>query len=236
MRDNQPKNASALRTFAIWGITFVVANVVASIVISALGYASVDVVPTWVLAVSAFSVWIPFIAVLMWNSKTQLTGSFFLDYRVSFKRSDVWGIPIGVASQLFLVGLVTVPFRWLFPSTFDTESVEKRATELFDAAHGVWVVLLVIVVVVCAPVIEEILYRGFIQQNLSRVLGSRASAILIASVWFAAVHLQISEFPGLFSFAIVLGLCFARTNRIGMSIIAHVAFNATALAVLALTR
>ena len=203
--------------------------------ISALGYASVDVVPTWVLAVSAFSVWIPFIAALMWNSKTQLTGSFFHDYRVSFKRSDVWGIPIGVASQLFLVGLVTVPFRWMFPSIFDTESVEKRATELFDAAQGAWVLLLVLVVVVCAPVVEEILYRGFIQQNLSDGLGSRV-ALLIASVWFAAVHLQISEFPGLFSFAIVLGLCFARTKRIGMSITAHVAFNATALVVLALTR
>jgi membrane protease YdiL (CAAX protease family) len=140
-----------------------------------------------------------------------------------------------VASQLFLVGLVTIPFRWLFPSTFDAETVEKRANDLFDAAHGLWMVLLVVVVVVCAPLVEEILYRGFIQQNLSHSLGTRWG-LIIASVWFAAVHLQLAEFPGLFAFALVLGLCFARTNRIGMSIVAHVSFNASALVVIALTR
>lgn len=171
----------------------------------------------------------------MWNSKAFVTGNFSIDYRISFKPSDAWGIPIGVASQLFLVGLVTIPFRWLFPSTFNAETVEKRANDLFDAAHGLWMVLLVVVVVVCAPLVEEILYRGFIQQNLSRSVGARWG-LIIASVWFAAVHLQLAEFPGLFAFALVLGLCFVRTNRIGMSIVAHVSFNASALAVIALTR
>lgn len=235
MQDNQHENSSALRTFAIWGITFVVANVGASIAISVTGYAAVDVVPTWVLALSAFLVWIPFIGVLVWNSKAYETGNFCSDYRISFKPSDAWGIPIGVASQLFLVGLVTIPFRWLFPSTFNAETVEKRANDLFDAAHGLWMVLLVVVVVVCAPLVEEILYRGFIQQNLSRSVGARWG-LIIASVWFAAVHLQLAEFPGLFAFALVLGLCFVRTNRIGMSIVAHVSFNASALVVIALTR
>ena len=235
MQDNQHENSSALRTFAIWGITFVVANVGASIAISVTGYAAVDAVPTWVLALSAFLVWIPFIGVLVWNSKAYETGNFSNDYRISFKPSDAWGIPIGVASQLFLVGLVTIPFRWLFPSTFNAETVEKRANDLFDAAHGLWMVLLVVVVVVCAPLVEEILYRGFIQQSLSRSVGARLG-LIIASVWFAAVHLQLAEFPGLFAFALVLGLCFVRTNRIGMSIVAHVSFNASALVVIALTR
>ena len=235
MQDNQRENSSALRTIAIWGITFVVTNVVASIAISLTGYATQDVVPTWVLALSAFLVWVPFVAVLVWNSKTHVTGNFFRDYRIAFKSSDAWGVPIGVASQLFLVGLVTIPFRWLFPSTFNAETVEKRANDLFDAAHGLWMVLLVVVVVVCAPLVEEIMYRGFIQQNLSRSVGARWG-LIIASVWFAAVHLQLAEFPGLFAFALVLGLCFVRTNRIGMSIVAHVSFNASALVVIALTR
>lgn len=235
MQDRQPKSTSALRTFAMWAIAFVVGNIVASIAISLAGYASVEVVPTWVLALSAVSLWIPFIGLLVWNSTSQATGNFFRDYRIAFKRMDAWGIPIGVASQLVLVGLVTMPFRWLFPSIFNSETVEKRANELFDVAHGAWMLLLVVVVVICAPVVEEILYRGFIQQNLSRSLGARWGLIM-AAVWFAAIHLQLAEFPGLLAFALVLGLCFLRTKRIGMSIIAHVAFNATALAVIALTR
>lgn len=235
MQVNQPQTSSTLRTFALWGITFVVANIVASIAVALTGNAEVEMVPTWVLALSAFSMWIPYLAMLAWNSKTRLTGNFSHDYRISFTRGDAWGIPIGVASQLFLVGLVTIPFRWLFPSTFNAEAVEKRANDLFDAAHGIRILLLFFVVAICAPVVEEILYRGFIQQNLSRAMGMRGGLILSA-IWFAAVHLQLAEFPGLFAFAFVLGLCFARTDRIGLSIVAHIAFNSTALIVIALTR
>jgi membrane protease YdiL (CAAX protease family) len=46
--------------------------------------------------------------------------------------------------------------------------------------------------------------------------------------------LQIVEFPGLFAFAIVLGSCFHFTKRLGMSVVAHVAFNATGLIFVAL--
>jgi membrane protease YdiL (CAAX protease family) len=34
----------------------------------------------------------------------------------------------------------------------------------------------------------------------------------------------------------VLGICFARTKRLGLSIVTHIAFNATAVTVMALTR
>ena len=32
-------------------------------------------------------------------------------------------------------------------------------------------------------------------------------------MWFTVVHVNPIEFPGLFAFAIVLGLCFMRTGR-----------------------
>jgi len=147
----------------------------------------------------------------------------------------LWGIPLGMASQLLLVVLVTLPFQWMFPSLFNKEAVEKRANDLFDAAQGGWIVLLIVVVIICAPLIEEIVYRGFIQHNLAVAYGARIS-LLLASFWFAAVHLQLAEFPGLFAFALVLGVCFSRTKRLGLSIVTHVSFNATALTVMALTR
>lgn len=203
--------------------------------ISVLGYAGADVVPTWVLALSALTLWGPYIGVLQWVSKRNGSGSFIQDFSLRFQAKDLWGIPLGMASQLLLVVLVTLPFQWMFPSLFNEEAVEKRANELFDAAQGVWIVLLVFVVVICAPLVEEIVYRGFIQHNLAAVYGARIS-LLLASFWFAAVHLQLAEFPGLFAFALVLGLCFSRTKRLGLSIVTHVAFNATALTVMALAR
>lgn len=221
--------------FAVWSLTYLIANVCGSVVISGLGYAGAEVTPTWVLAVSALVLWGPFIGVLLWTSKKHGTGNVVKDFSLRFQALDLWGIPLGIASQLLLVVAVTLPFQWLFPSLFNSEAVEKRANELFDAAHGVWIVLLVIIVVICAPVVEEMVYRAFIQHNLNVAYGAHV-AVLISSFWFAAVHLQLAEFPGLFAFALVLGICFARTKRLGLSIVTHVAFNATALVVMALTR
>ena len=221
--------------FAVWSLTYLVANVCGSIVISVLGYAGEVVTPTWVIAVSALVLWSPFIGVLLWTSKRHGSGNFVKDFSLSFQATDLWGVPLGIISQLLLVVVVTLPFQWLFPSIFNSEAVEKRANDLFDAAHGAWIVLLVVIVVICAPVVEELVYRAFIQHNLGVAYGARI-AVLISSFWFAAVHLQIAEFPGLFAFALVLGICFARTKRLGLSIVTHVAFNATALVVMALTR
>ena len=221
--------------FAVWSLTYLVANVCGSVVISVLGYAGAEVTPTWVLAVSALVLWGPFIGVLLWTSKRHGSGNVVKDFSLSFRARDLWGVPLGIASQLLLVVAVTLPFQWLFPSLFNSEAVEKRANDLFDAAHGAWIVLLVVIVVVCAPVVEELVYRAFIQHNLGVAYGARI-AVFISSFWFAAVHLQLAEFPGLFAFAVVLGICFARTKRLGLSIVTHVAFNATALVVMALTR
>jgi membrane protease YdiL (CAAX protease family) len=121
----------------------------------------------------------------------------------------------------------------LFPEKFDPENVEKRARDLFDNAQGIWLVVLVIVVVIGAPIIEELVYRGLIQGHLRGSINEIA-ALFITAVWFAGIHLQIVEFPGLFAFAIVLGSCFHFTKRLGMSVVAHVAFNATGLIFVAL--
>ena len=235
MLADQPNLVPPFRVFAVWSLTYIFANVCGSVVISVLGYAGADVVPTWVLALSALTLWGPYVGALLWVSKRNGSGSFIQDFALRFQARDLWGIPLGMASQLLLVVLVTLPFQWMFPSLFNREAVEKRANDLFDAAQGGWIVLLIVVVIICAPLIEEIVYRGFIQHNLAVAYGARIS-LLLASLWFAAVHLQLAEFPGLFAFALVLGVCFSRTKRLGLSIVTHVSFNATALTVMALTR
>jgi membrane protease YdiL (CAAX protease family) len=59
-------------------------------------------------------------------------------------------------------------------------------------------------------------------------------ALLVAAVWFTAIHLTPVEYPGLFAFALVLGLAFHVTKRLGMPIVAHMAFNATGLILVSL--
>ena len=235
MQAEQSQLGSPIRILAVWSLTYLFANICGSVVISGLGYGAAEVAPTWVLALSALTLWGPIVGVLLWTSKHRGSGNVVHDFSLTFQAKDLWGVPLGIACQLLLVVLVTLPFQWLFPSLFNSEAVEKRANDLFDAAHGAWIVLLIVIVVICAPLVEEIVYRGFIQHNLGVAYGARIS-VLLASFWFAAVHLQLAEFPGLFAFALVLGVCFSRTKRLGLSIVTHVSFNASALTVMALTR
>lgn len=214
-----------------WAGAYVAANILAAIIFGATGEPAGEE-PIWVIGLVAIALWVPLIVMLVMLSTRLGTGNFNRDYGVSFRSIDLVGIPIGVASQLVLVNLIYWPLRAWFPDTFDAEKVEDRARDLFDRADGAWIVVLVLVVVVGAPVVEEIVYRGFIHGSLrSRV--SDGLALLVAAVWFTLIHLTPVEYPGLFAFAVVLGLCFHVTGRLGMPIVAHMAFNATGLILVA---
>ena len=89
-------------------------------------------------------------------------------------------------------------------------------------------ILLFAIVVLGAPVIEEIVYRGMLQQGLERSIDQRGALVLTAII-FAAIHMQPIEFPGLFAFALVLGWTYQRTKRLGLAIVTHMAFNASGL-------
>lgn len=217
--------------FLGWAGAFVVANILASVIFGATG-SSGDDEAIWVVGLVAVSLWVPLIVMLVMLSTRLGTGHFVRDYALSFRPIDLVGIPIGVASQLVLVNLVYWPLRSWFPGTFDVDAVEDRARSLFDRADGPWIIVLVLVVVVGAPIVEELVYRGFIHGSLQGRL-SDGLALLGAAVWFTLIHFTPVEYPGLFAFAIVLGLCFHGTGRLGMAIAAHMAFNATGLILVA---
>ena len=190
--------------------------------------------PIGATAVSAIALWSVFFLFLTLLSRGIGSGSMRHDYGLAIAGTDVLvGVPLGVFSQFVLVNIVNWPLSRVFPGHFSPDAVEQRARELSDSARGGWVVVLVLVVVVLAPVIEELVYRGLVQQGLANSLGS-LRAWPVAAVVFAAVHLQPVEFPGLLAFALVLGWCYRRTNRIGLCIVTHMAFNASGLAVVAL--
>jgi len=218
----------------VWTASYAIAIILTSLILVLTGNADTPsgAEPNWFLGVTAVFLWGPFVGGLIMVSRRVGSGSLMKDFFVSFRLVDLVGVPIGVISQVFLVGLVTWPFRVLFPEKFDVENVEKRARDLFNNAQGVWLGVLIIVVVFGAPVVEELVYRGLIQGHLRRSINQYA-ALLITAVWFAGIHLQVVEFPGLFAFALVLGTCFHFTKRLGMSVLAHVAFNATGLVLVA---
>ncbi len=229
-----PRKFSVRTVLGIWTASYAIAIFLTTLVLAVTGNIGENIdEPNWLLGVSAILLWGPFLLALSFASRRKGSGNFVKDYSLRFRFIDLLGVPIGVLSQVFLVGLVTWPFHLLFPEKFDPKNVEKRARDLFDNAHGIWLVVLVIVVVVGAPIVEELVYRGLIHGHLRKSI-NEIVALFLTAVWFAGIHFQIVEFPGLFAFALVLGSCFYFTNRLGMSVVAHIAFNATGLILVAL--
>jgi membrane protease YdiL (CAAX protease family) len=82
--------------------------------------------------------------------------------------------------------------------------------------------------VVCAPVVEELFYRGLLLRSMERRWGT-AVAVVGSSVVFALVHFQPYDLLPLALAGLLFGTLRARSGRLGPGIWAHVAFNLTAI-------
>ncbi len=144
------------------------------------------------------------------------------------------GIAIGVLCQFVLVPLVTLPVFWLTDA--DGSALEAPARELTDkASSGVGWLILVFVVVIAAPLAEEVFYRGLLQRTLARSWPIWPSMIVTALA-FAASHFELLQFPALAAFGLVLSYLAHRTGRLGLNTWAHVGFNATTVLILFVQR
>nr|WP_246156203.1 CPBP family intramembrane glutamic endopeptidase [Sphingorhabdus profundilacus] len=81
---------------------------------------------------------------------------------------------------------------------------------------------------IAAPLVEELLFRGFLQNALTRFVPVWA-AILLSSFAFALVHLQPYAIPGLMSLSIAFGYLYHRTGSLRTNILLHILNNTAAL-------
>ncbi len=104
---------------------------------------------------------------------------------------------------------------------------------LVESPRDVWFAAMVGQVLVAAPVLEELLYRGLLQDGLRRFGLGPWPAIAATSAVFAAMHWPNTEphaVVGLFVLSLCFGWAFERTGRLTASIVMHVLFNAGNLA------
>ena len=183
-------------------------------------------IPMWVTALGVVAMWVAML--LVFHRARPETPHINGESLAWFRVVDLVGVPLGFLCQFVLVTAVTWPLQKLWPDSFSSDEVSKRATDLTNTAPGAWKLLLILIVVVGAPIVEEIVYRQVVQQDLVKRWGRTVGIVATAAV-FAAVHMQLVEFAGLFAFALVLGVTRQRTGRLGTSIVTHMAFNAAGL-------
>ena len=219
------------QAFGTWAVAWVAGTVIAApLMIALLGASLGDDLTIPQLSAASAATWAVMGVALVVASRRFGTGDLVGDYAAIFRPVDLAGVPLGVATQLALVPLLYVPLRGLWPSTFSGERIEERAQDLADRAGGWLTVLLVVIVVLGAPIVEEFVYRGLLQRSASTVVGT-GLALVSTSAWFALVHFSPVEYPGLFLAGMVFGGCVVATGRIGPAIVTHAAFNATGLIV-----
>ncbi|MCF6186467.1 MAG: CPBP family intramembrane metalloprotease [Desulfobulbaceae bacterium] len=86
----------------------------------------------------------------------------------------------------------------------------------------------VVGLVLIAPVLEEILYRGIFFPPFERKLGSGGAICLISFLW-ALTHLNIDAIASIFIMGLVLGYLYKQTKSLLSGIIFHSLINVFAI-------
>jgi len=212
-----------------WLIAWVTAAVLGSAVLTATG--QVDAVtPTLpVLAATMLLGWAVYLAGMRIVSRSWGTSRFATDYGFDLRPVDVLGFPVGVLCQIALVPAVYVPLQALWPAIFSEDRLSDNANQLVDPiSHPAEAGLLSLLIVIGAPLVEELVYRGLLQRSFVRQLGA-VGGWLAAAGLFTLIHFRPVEYPGLAAFSLVVGAVALRAGRLGPAIAVHIGFNATGL-------
>ncbi len=176
------------------------------------------------LLLAAGSPWVVFAGWPLLTTRLQGNG-VRIDLGYAFRRSDLWwGLGGGVACFLLAtpVGILTEKLFGDFSSAAGDAATQASAPR--------WVlVLYALMVVVGAPLVEELAFRGLVFTAVAkRVAGrgaTRTRVLVWAGVWstvlFAGIHVEPVRIPVLLTIGAVLAYLRARTGRVGASVVAH---------------
>ena len=144
----------------------------------------------------------------------------------SWAKTIVIGIILGVALKFTMKALVmpllgAPPINWAYH---------------FVTGNAAVIPSMVYTMIVVAGFGEETFYRGWMFERLGKLIGQSVAAkiatVAITSVLFASMHYPDQKLPGAeqaLVTGLIFGSIFAMTSKIFMLMIAHVAFDLTAL-------
>ena len=160
-----------------------------------------------------------------------MTYLVWIRHHTSLGRAIRWNFPdrgralyavLGGVGLAFCSEIVQTLFnRWIPKSLPITEYFQDRSSALLLAGFGVLV----------APLVEELIFRGFLYPALSRWTGP-VPAVIVTSAGFALIHggqLAYSLVPllSIFGVGVVLTVTRAITKSVATSVLVHMAYNFT---------
>lgn len=170
------------------------------------------------------------ILVLLWaqRSGTPLSEIGFVRPR-NWARTVFVGLAFGIALKL-LLKIIVMPLLGAEPVNQTYQYLVGNRSALPGMFY---------VIIIGAGFGEETLFRGFMFERLGKLFGSGAKAkiliVLLSAVLFGLAHYLEQGLPGVqqgMIVGLVFGATFAVSGRIFMLMIAHAAFDLTALAII----
>jgi membrane protease YdiL (CAAX protease family) len=131
-----------------------------------------------------------------------------------------WDVTVGI-----IVGIAMIPVS-LFASALNEAIIGPQPQAgyikgAYSAASPLELLMLLSSVMFVVAPVEEIIFRGFVQQGFEKSFG-RGKGLTAASLFFALVHLSAWSIFPLTILGMMLGLCFrVRHNRVLAPIISH---------------
>ena len=150
-----------------------------------------------------------------------------------------WG-DFGKALLFFLAARIVVVGTYLNilltgQSTTSNDNALQSLGKIMSVNHIFFALLYVVTVAIIAPVIEELVFRGFATIFFFEK-DQKISAAIITSIIFALPHIsKWTEFPLYFAMGLVLYAAFARRGNLKDSIAVHILNNTPAALVMLLT-
>lgn len=175
--------------------------------------------------------------------------SLYLAFQRKGSVKALWKDPQMHASSSYFYDILMGFFTWFisFPlivsinalcefinrHVFHWQEVDQVAVKFLklSASSVTTVVISIAMIIIAAPVIEEFLFRGCIQNWMRKYVGAKA-AIILTSLIFAMMHYAPSQgksnFPLIVSlciFSLYLGFLYEKTRSLLAPIVLHATFN-----------
>lgn len=121
-----------------------------------------------------------------------------------------------LVNRLSQLNLTLLPF----PTPYSSSQVEQSIMGRDPVATFLYAV----VVSVCAPVWEEVIFRGFLLPSLTKYLPVWAS-VIVSSLAFAFAHFSAQRLFPLTFLGLVMGIIFVRSRNLLASMLLHSLWN-----------
>ncbi|MDP1878807.1 MAG: CPBP family intramembrane metalloprotease [Actinomycetota bacterium] len=209
--------------WGLWGVAGALAGSVVVAVVVGLVLYLVDAPISVQIIVGVTAPWLVLAGWPLLATRLRGNGAR-IDLGLRLTWSDTgWGA-LGGLVALLLAGIAATITQVFVPDL--TSAAAEAAEELERESGRLALTAFALIVLVGAPVVEELFFRGFLYGALRKRGVGTALTVIVSAVVFAGFHLEPLRFLVLLPTGLVLGWVRARTESTGASMVAHGFVNA----------